>query len=135
MTGHDEHPDQHEGHSTQRLDKWLWFARMAKSRTLAAQLVQDGKVRVNRAKVTKPAQTVRPDDVLTIVVRGNIQVLKVLAPGLRRGPPAEARQLYEVLSASGSPAPVQPGPVQRARGSGRPSKRDRRLLDRISEHD
>lgn len=136
MTGNNEHPDEHashEGQSTQRLDKWLWFARMAKSRTLAAQLVQDGKVRLNRAKVAKPAQTIKPDDVLTIIVRGNIQVLKVLAPGLRRGPPTEARQLYEVLSASGSSAPAQP--EQRARGSGRPSKRDRRLLDRLSEHD
>src|SRR5207237_3384815 len=84
--------------AVQRLDKWLWFARIVKSRTLAAQLVQDGKVRVNRAKVAKPAQAVRPDDVLTIALRGNIQVLKVLAPGQRRGPPAEARQLYEMLS-------------------------------------
>src|SRR5262245_3187354 len=95
----------------QRLDKWLWFARIIKSRTMAAQLIQDGKVRVNRAKVAKPAQTVRPDDVLTIVIRGNIQVLKVLSPGLRRGPPAEARQLYQVLSASGSAAPAQPVPA------------------------
>ena len=83
---------------TQRIDKWLWFARIVKSRTLAAQLVQDGKVRINRAKIAKPAQTVRADDVLTIVLRGHIQVLKVLAPGVRRGPPAEARRLYETLS-------------------------------------
>jgi len=98
--------------AVQRLDKWLWFARIVKSRTLAAQLVQDGKVRVNRAKVAKPAQAVRPDDVLTIVIRGNIQVLKVLALGVRRGPPAEARQLYEVLSApaaAGSAQPVEAG--------------------------
>jgi ribosome-associated heat shock protein Hsp15 len=82
----------------QRLDKWLWFARIVKSRTLAAQLVQDGKVRINRAKVAKPAQTVRPDDVLTISIRGGVQVLRVIAPGARRGPPAEARLLYELLS-------------------------------------
>jgi ribosome-associated heat shock protein Hsp15 len=82
----------------QRLDKWLWFARIVKSRTLAAQLVQDGKVRINRAKVAKPAQAVRPNDVLTIVIRGNVQVLRVVAPGARRGPPAEARLLYEPLS-------------------------------------
>ncbi|MGH6820205.1 MAG: S4 domain-containing protein, partial [Methylocella sp.] len=47
----------------QRLDKWLWFARVAKSRTLAAQLVQNGKVRVNRAKAAKPSHSVRPGDV------------------------------------------------------------------------
>ena len=83
--------------AVQRLDKWLWFARIVKSRTLAAQLVQDGKVRINRAKVAKPAQAVRPNDVLTIVIRGNVQVLRVVAPGARRGPPAEARLLYEPL--------------------------------------
>jgi ribosome-associated heat shock protein Hsp15 len=84
--------------NAQRLDKWLWFARVTKSRSLAAQLVQDGKVRINRARAAKPSQAVRPDDILTIAVRGEVQVLKVLAPGLRRGPPAEARRLYEVLS-------------------------------------
>jgi ribosome-associated heat shock protein Hsp15 len=84
--------------AVQRLDKWLWFARIVKSRTLASQLVQDGKVRINRAKVAKPAQTVRLNDVLTIVIRGNVHVLRVLAPGTRRGPPAEARLLYELLS-------------------------------------
>src|SRR6185369_16036319 len=95
--------------AVQRLDKWLWFARIVKSRTLAAQLVSDGKVRVNRAKVAKPAQTVRPDDVLTIVIRGNIQVLKVLGPGARRGPPAEARLLYELLSGPAGAAAAQSG--------------------------
>ena len=120
----------------QRLDKWLWFARIVKSRTLAVQLVQDGKVRVNRAKVAKPAQTVRPDDVLTIVIRGNIQVLKVLAPGVRRGPPTEARQLYEVLSApSGAVSVPQGAGGDRPHGTGRPSKRERRLIDRLADHE
>jgi len=117
---------------TQRLDKWLWFARIAKSRTLAAQLVQDGKVRINRIKAAKPAQVVRPDDVLTIVVRGNIQVLKVLAPGYRRGPPAEARRLYEVLSASAGAAPAEPAV---GHPGSRPDKHERRLIQRISKHD
>jgi ribosome-associated heat shock protein Hsp15 len=117
----------------QRLDKWLWFARVAKSRTLAAQLVQDGKVRINRVRAAKPSQTVRPGDVLTIALRGNIEVLKVLAPGARRGPPAEARQLYEALASLGrtgglshlSVAPRQPG-------TGRPTKRERRLTNRLT---
>jgi ribosome-associated heat shock protein Hsp15 len=120
--------------AAQRLDKWLWFARIIKSRTLAAQLIQDGKVRLNRTKVAKPAQTVRPDDVLTIVIRGNIQVLKVLAPGVRRGPPAEARELYEVLSAPTGAASAQQGAAgERPGGIGRPTKRDRRLIDRLTE--
>jgi ribosome-associated heat shock protein Hsp15 len=123
--------------AVQRLDKWLWFARIFKSRTLAAQMVQDGKVRINRAKVAKPAQTVRPDDVLTIAIRGKIQVVKVLAPGARRGPPAEARLLYELLSAPDGPAPAPPpaGSGERNRGTGRPSKRDRRLTDRLTENE
>jgi ribosome-associated heat shock protein Hsp15 len=120
--------------AVQRIDKWLWFARIVKSRTLAAQLVQDGKVRVNRAKVAKPAQTVRADDVLTIVVRGNVQVLKVVAPGARRGPPAEARLLYEVLSpARGGPSAGGDPGGERA-GGGPPNKRDRRLLGRLKDH-
>ena len=138
MTG-EGHPAGHAQTAmaaVQRLDKWLWFARIVKSRTLAAQLVSDGKVRVNRAKVAKPAQTVRPDDVLTIVIRGNIQVLKVLAPGARRGPPAEARQLYEMLSPPAGKAPSQPdASAERARGAGRPSKRERRLIDRFTEQE
>jgi ribosome-associated heat shock protein Hsp15 len=81
--------------AVQRLDKWLWFARVLKSRTLAAELVERGKVRVNRMRVVKPSHTVREGDVLTISLRGRVLVLKVLAAGARRGPPPEARCLYE----------------------------------------
>ena len=131
MTGNDE--DQLS--ETQRLDKWLWFARVTKSRTLAAQLVQDGKVRVNRAKAAKPSHTVRSGDVLTIAIRGNVEVVKVLAPGVRRGPPPEARLLYEVLSFVGGKSQAQPGTADRTRGTGRPTKRERRLTDRLTEQD
>jgi ribosome-associated heat shock protein Hsp15 len=132
MTGKDE--DQLSA-ETQRLDKWLWFARVTKSRTLAAQLVQDGKVRVNRAKAAKPSHTVRSGDVLTIAIRGNVEVVKVLAPGVRRGPPPEARLLYEVLSFVGGKSQAQPGTADRTRGTGRPTKRERRLTDRLTEQD
>ena len=77
----------------------------------------------------------RPDDVLTIAIRGNIQVLRVLAPGARRGPPAEARQLYELLSPPVAAAPGAAGRRGTSRGTGRPSKRERRLIDRLSEHE
>jgi ribosome-associated heat shock protein Hsp15 len=80
---------------TQRLDKWLWFARLAKSRTLAARLVEEGHVRVNRLKIDKPAQTIKPGDVLTLSLGAQIRVLRVLNPGTRRGPATEARGLYE----------------------------------------
>ena len=87
-------------------------------------------MRVNRAKVAKPAQTVRPDDVLTIVIRGNIQVLKVLAPGARRGPPAEARLLYELLSPPVGSAPAQPGCIGGTRPRHGPSQQARAAADR-----
>jgi ribosome-associated heat shock protein Hsp15 len=90
---------------TQRLDKWLWFARIVKSRTLGAALVSEGKVRVNRARAVKASQTVRPGDVLTITLRGRVDVLKVLAAGDRRGPPQQARQLYEKLAPTGPSNP------------------------------
>ncbi len=132
MTGNDQDELSAE---TQRLDKWLWFARVTKSRTLAAQLVQDGKVRVNRAKAAKPSHTIRAGDVLTIAVRGNVEVLKVLALGVRRGPPPAARLLYEVLSSVAGRSPAQLGAADRDRGTGRPTKRERRLTDRLTEQD
>ena len=81
----------------QRLDRWLWYARILKSRTLAALLIEGGKVRVNRRRVVKPSHAVREGDVLTIALRGQVLVLKILATGTRRGPPSEARLLYRHL--------------------------------------
>ena len=103
MTAADEpdHDDAPQAAGTQRIDKWLWFARIIKSRTLAAELVVEGKVRVNRVRATKPSQTVRAGDVLTVTLRGRVDILRVLAPGERRGPPDEARRLYEVLTPEG----------------------------------
>ncbi len=131
---------------TQRLDKWLWFARFVKTRTLAAGLVAAGKVRVNRVRTDKPAQTVRPGDVLTISISRQVQLVRVLGIAERRGPSAAARSLYEELTAEGdvikpqlsSSSPTGSGrppsvasPVRRPEGSGRPTKKERRDLDRL----
>ena len=86
------------GNDDQRLDRWLWFSRIVKSRTSAAQLVLDGKVRVNRTRILKPSHSIRRGDVLTIALRGRIRILKVLRAGQRRGPPLEAKLLYQVLN-------------------------------------
>lgn len=116
---------------TQRLDKWLWFTRMVKSRTLAAGLVSDGKVRLNRTRVDKPSQAVRIGDVVTATVHRQVRVLKVLGIGERRGPPAEARTLYEDLS---EPTPRSPGGpagetlAGSATANRRPNKQERRQL-------
>ena len=82
-----------------RIDKWLWHARITKTRTLAARLVETGQVRVNHRRLVKPAQEVGPGDVVTIALHDAIRVLRVTAPGTRRGPAPEARQLFEEIEA------------------------------------
>jgi ribosome-associated heat shock protein Hsp15 len=103
----------------QRLDRWLCFARLLKSRTSAAALVGNGKVRVNRARVVKPSHILHEGDVLTIALRGEVRVVQVLGLGERRGPPQEARLLYRTVddssreqagSADGRDLPVRGDP-------------------------
>lgn len=117
-----------------RLDKWLWYARFCKSRSLATQLCRDGRIRVNRAVVGKPNHTVRPDDVLTFALGRDIRVIRVVALGVRRGPASEARTLYEDLAPPHRAVPAAPDeavPARRLPGSGRPTKRERRETDRL----
>ncbi len=87
----------------QRLDKWLWFARMVKSRTLAARLVEDGHVRLNGKRIENAARAIAAGDVLTIALERQVRVLRVVDPGERRGPFAEARRLYEDLGGNDDP--------------------------------
>ena len=116
-----------------RLDKWLFHARFAKSRGVAARLVAESGVRVNGTRVAKPAAPVRPGDVLAFAQGGRVWVLRVLALGDRRGPAPEARTLYEDLSPPPPSAPAAPAPVapRREPGAGRPEKAARRALDRL----
>lgn len=86
------------GDGRQRIDKWLVFARVVKSRSLAAKLVEAEAVRVNRDKVDLPAHQLKVGDVLTIKLGLRVLVYRVLAPGTRRGPLEEAHALYEDLS-------------------------------------
>lgn len=83
---------------TQRLDKWLWFARVVKTRTRASELVSSGHVRVNARRIDTPAKAVAQGDVLTIALEREVRVLKVVNPGKRRGGSPEARLLLEDLS-------------------------------------
>lgn len=80
-----------------RLDKWLWYARFCKTRSLAATLCAAGVVRCSGQVVTKPHAQVRPGDVLTFPLGSHIRVIRVLALGSRRGPASAARALYEDL--------------------------------------
>ncbi len=132
--------------SAQRIDQWLWFARIAKSRTLAQTLVARGKVRLNRIKIDKPSTTVKPGDVLTLTLGPRVVSLEILGCGKRRGPAPEAQLLYRDLTpaapaatpgrrltASDSAIDGAMGGDQgiRSDGAGRPAKRERRETDRL----
>lgn len=92
----------------QRLDKWLWFARVVKTRSLAARLVSEGHVRVNSVRAETPAKAVRPGDVLTVALDRHVRVLQVVQPGERRGPYAEAQGLFVDMSPAGDGAADDP---------------------------
>ncbi len=117
----------------QRIDKWLWFARFFKSRTLAAEMVTQGRVRLNGERCTKASQSVRQGDVLTFAIGLNVRVVKVVADGVRRGPAAEARTLYEDLTPARPTEPVAETAEGRDKGTGRPTKKDRRAIDRLRD--
>jgi ribosome-associated heat shock protein Hsp15 len=122
----------------QRIDKWLWHARVVRTRSAAAALADGGKVRVNGARIDASSKTVRLGDVLTIAL-DRVRVLKVQGFCERRGPAEAGRALYEDLA---PPVHIQEAEkVEKAAGvrepgTGRPTKRQRRALDRLrSDHD
>ncbi len=114
------------------MDKWLWAARFFKTRALAAAACDGGKVDVNRS-AAKPAKLITPGDRLRITRPRGKKIVKVLALAERRGPALRAQLLYEDLTPPPPPEPLPtPPPVYRPRGAGRPTKRERRLLERLS---
>jgi ribosome-associated heat shock protein Hsp15 len=118
-----------DGSARQRIDKWLWFARVVKTRTLAQKLAISGAVRVNRVKTDSASRPVRVGDVLTIALDSGVRILRIAAAGQRRGPAAEARLLYEDLSPP-QPQPREPA-APRPEAGGRPTKRRRRALEAL----
>jgi ribosome-associated heat shock protein Hsp15 len=94
----------------QRLDRFLFFARAAKSRTLAQRLIEAGAVRVNSTRTLAPDARVGPGDVLTMAIAGRVLVWRIRDTGHRRGPASEAQALYEDLSPprlSDPPSPLR----------------------------
>lgn len=83
-----------------RLDQWLWFARLAKSRSVAARLCAAGAVTINGTAVTKPNQAVRVGDIVIFPQGGWQHTVRVIALGIRRGPASQARMLYEETAAA-----------------------------------
>jgi ribosome-associated heat shock protein Hsp15 len=114
-----------------RLDKWLWAARFHKSRSLAQAVCQGGKVDVN-GQAAKPSRAIRAGDRIRLTVGEWRRELVVKALADRRGPAVDARALYDDLSPAPPPRALRPPPgVLRTRGLGRPTKRERRLHDRL----
>lgn len=113
---------------TLRIDKWLWYARFCKSRSLATQLCAGGRLRLNRQVVRKAHQPLKVGDVLTFPQGPRIRVVRVRALATRRGPASEARCLYDDLE----PEMAAPNSsAVRASDGGRPTKSERRALARL----
>ena len=115
-----------------RADRWLWAARTFKTRSLAAEACDGGKVEVNE-QPAKPAKPLRPGDLLRITVPEGFRALRIVGLSDRRGPASVARGLYEDLTPPAPPHERRVRPVYRAPGAGRPTKRERRLMDRLRE--
>lgn len=120
-----------------RLDKWLWYARFFKSRSLATRLCEAGKVRLAGTVVSKTHQKIKCGDVLTFRKGDHVRVIKIVALGTRRGPASEAQALYEDLAPPQRESRLPKGTgrvAARDPGEGRPTKRDRRAMDRFKQH-
>ncbi len=133
-----------------RIDKWLWYARFFKTRTLAAEVANGGKIRINKIAVRKASAEVKVGDILTFHQGPNIRVIEILALGQSRRPFEEARLLYEDLAPLPERRPkseqtaeqleaaqnvdARTAPVaEREFGAGRPTKRERRKTDRLRD--
>lgn len=112
-----------------RVDKWLWHARLFKSRSLAGEIATSGKLRIDGEKINKASQTVSPGNVLTFPKAGYVRMIQVDAIGQRRGPAPEAAELYTDLDPP-QPKPREPeddaGKIDP--GTGDITKRDRRKI-------
>jgi ribosome-associated heat shock protein Hsp15 len=120
----------------QRIDKWLWHARIVRTRSAAAALVASGHVRVNGVRIVAPAKPVRAGDVVTIALDARVRVLKVADFASRRGAAEAGRALYEDLAPVDREQVVeQVVPIAlREPGAGRPTKQERRAMDRFTRN-
>lgn len=132
--------------ATQRLDKWLWYARFFKTRSLAAKFVAQGKIRLRleeadesqgAQKVTKASQIVKVGDWLSFPWNDVVHVVRVRAPGTRRGPAPEARLLYDLvneeeIAAVRAERRAEAQAAPQTQGA-RPTKKERRAMDRFRD--
>ena len=127
------------GASAVRLDKWLWYARFFKTRSLATKLIASGKLRINGEVTSKPHRQAQIGQVLTFAQGSLIRVIRIENIGKRRGPSAEALSLYTDLDPpkcrrSDAEVSLQNSHFEnRLTGSGRPTKKDRRQTTRLKD--
>ena len=121
----------------ERLDRFLFFSRAVKSRTLAQKIIESGAVRVNSERTDRTDIKVGAGDVLTMSLHGRIIVWRILDCGTRRGPATEAQGLYQDISPPAPPrpelSPFEAAIAERPAGAGRPTKKERRQTDRLQE--
>ncbi len=121
-----------------RVDQWLFFSRLTKSRSLAGRLVTSGKVRLNKEKLVKPSQTVKVGDVITAMINNRVRIIRVEALGTRRGPASEAQLLYTDLTPEEKKSDkgrlMVANSPSRPKGMGRPTKKDRRRIDSLKSY-
>lgn len=119
----------------ERLDRFLFFARAVKSRTLAQKIIETGAIRVNSERTERTDHKVGAGDVLTMSLHGKILVWRILDPGTRRGPASEAQGLYEDISPPAVPraerSAYEAAIAERPAGAGRPTKKERRDTDAL----
>ena len=116
-----------------RLDTWLWYARFYKSRSLSSKAILSGKLRINSKKITKPATKVKTNDVLTLNYVNEIRIIQIQSLGSRRGPASEAQSLYIDLTEDRIGSSNVKSKIEKSKkdSNKRPTKKDRRLLDKI----
>ncbi|MDG2247525.1 MAG: RNA-binding S4 domain-containing protein [Paracoccaceae bacterium] len=116
-----------------RLDTWLWYARFYKSRSLSSKAILNGKLRINSNKITKPATKVKTNDVLTLNYVNEIRIIQIQSLGSRRGPASEAQSLYIDLTEDRIGSSNVKSKIEKSKkdSNKRPTKKDRRLLDKI----
>ncbi len=119
----------------QRIDKWLWHARVVRTRSAAAALVTSGRVRINAERCVTASRAVKAGDVVTIALDRTVRILKVQSFAERRGDADAGRLLYEDLTPPPPPRAEEPAGGARDPGTGRPTKQERRAIDRLTGGD
>jgi len=119
----------------QRIDKWLWHARVVRTRSSAAALVTEGHVRLNGERVNASSRPVRAGDVVTVALDRAVRILKVIGFAERRGDADAARLLCGDITPISPVREAEAAQGERDPGSGRPTKQERRATDRLQDRD